>query len=255
MNSSNHKELINKLDEFIRKYYKNQLIKGVLYSSAVLLAAFLTVTLIEYFGEFNSYVRSALFFGYLTLLLFLLGKFIAIPILKLNKIGDVLSYEQAASIIGTHFSKVQDKLLNVLQLHNNQIIGGSNDLLFASINQKINDLKAVPFSAAIDFKENKKYLKYTLPFLFLTVAVIIIWPQIITNSTKRIINYSEHFEKEMPFKLELLNKELVVGQTQDFLLKVNATGNELPNEVFIKIDNTEFKLDKENKIKFSSTLL
>ncbi|MCA0430274.1 MAG: hypothetical protein LCH32_07200 [Bacteroidetes bacterium] len=251
MNSSNHKELINKLDEFIRKYYKNQLIKGVLYSSAVLLAAFLTVTLIEYFGEFNSYVRSALFFGYLTLLLFLLGKFIAIPILKLNKIGDVLSYEQAASIIGTHFSKVQDKLLNVLQLHNNQIIGGSNDLLFASINQKINDLKAVPFSAAIDFKENKKYLKYTLPFLFLTVAVIIIWPQIITNSTKRIINYSEHFEKEMPFKLELLNKELVVGQTQDFLLKVNATGNELPNEVFIKIDNTEFKLDKENKIKFS----
>lgn len=251
MNNSNHKELINKLDEFIRKYYKNQLIKGVLYSSAVLLAAFLTVTLIEYFGEFNSNIRSALFFGYLSLLLFLLGKFIAIPILKLNKIGDVISYEQAASIIGVHFSKVQDKLLNVLQLQNNQIIGGSNDLLLASINQKINDLKTVPFTAAIDFKENKKYLKYTLPFLFLTVAVILIWPQIITNSTKRIINYSEHYEKEMPFNFELLNKDLVAGQTQDFLLQVNVKGNELPNEVFININNTEFKLDKENKIKFS----
>lgn len=251
MNNSNHNVLIEKLDEFIRKYYKNQLIKGILYTSAVLLAAFLSVTLLEYFGEFNSYIRSTLFFGFLALFLFLLVKFISIPILKLNKIGDVISYEQAASIIGVHFSKVQDKLLNVLQLQNNQIVEGSSDLLLASINQKINDLKTVPFSAAIDFKENKKYLKYTLPFLFLTLAVILIWPQIITKSTKRIINYSEHFEKEMPFKIELVNKELIAQQNQDFLLQVNVTGNELPNEIYIRINNTEFKLDKENKINFS----
>lgn len=251
METANQTELINKLDEFIRKYYKNQLIRGFLYTTAVLLAAFLTVTLLEYFGEFNSVIRGVLFFGFISLLLFFVAKYIVIPLLKLNKIGDTLNYEQAAGIIGTHFNNVQDKLLNVLQLQNNKIISGSDDLLVAGINQKINELKVVPFATAIDFKENTKYLKYALPFLFLTIAIVVIWPQVITKSTERIINYSNHFEKEMPFKFEIVNKNLIALQTQDYLLELKVTGAELPNEVYIDISGVEYKLNKLDKLSFT----
>ncbi len=251
METANQTELINKLDEFIRKYYKNQLIRGFLYTTAVLLAAFLTVTLLEYFGEFNSVIRGVLFFGFISLLFFFVAKYIAIPLLKLNKIGDTLNYEQAAGIIGTHFNSVQDKLLNVLQLQNNKIISGSEDLLVAGINQKINELKVVPFATAIDFKENTKYLKYALPFLFLTIAIVVIWPQVITKSTERIINYSNHFEKEMPFKFEIVNKNLTALQTQDYLLELKVTGAELPNEVYIDISGVEYKLNKLDKLNFT----
>ena len=63
--------LIEKLDEFIRKYYKNKLLKGLIYSSALLCSFFLFVILLEYFGEFDVIGRSLLFYGYLGLALFI----------------------------------------------------------------------------------------------------------------------------------------------------------------------------------------
>jgi len=155
----NNNILVQKLDEFIRRYYKNQLIKGSIYASGILLAAFLSVVFIEYFGEFNTVVRGVLFFGYLGATAFVVGKYIVVPYLHLNRIGHIISYDQAAAIIGNHFSNVQDKLLNVLQLQNHRILDGSNELLLAGINQKINELKVVPFTSAVDLNENRKYLR------------------------------------------------------------------------------------------------
>jgi len=242
--------LIQKLDEFIRRYYKNQFVKGILFSSGILLSAFLTVVFLEYFGEFNKVVRGILFFSFLFSTLFVLSKYIAIPLLKLNKIGNLISYDQAANIIGSHFTNVQDKLLNVLQLQNNQILSGSKELLLASINQKIAELKPVQFAAAVDINENRKYLKYVLPLLFLTTTIFVIWPHIITKSTNRLVNYQTYYEKEMPFQFTIQNKNLQALQTQDFDLEVKITGEQLPNEVFISINGIEYKLQKENNSLF-----
>src|SRR5689334_9757090 len=96
--------LIQKLDEFIRRYYKNQLIKGSIYASGILLAAFLSVILLEYFGEFGSVIRGVLFFGFIAASLFVLIKYVSIPLLKLYRIGPVISYTQAAAIVGGHFA-------------------------------------------------------------------------------------------------------------------------------------------------------
>lgn len=245
--------LIQKLDEFIRRYYKNQLIKGTLYSSGILLAAFLSVIFLEYFGEFNTIVRGVLFFSFLSSTLFVLAKYIATPLLKLNKIGNVISYDQAAGIIGNHFTNVQDKLLNVLQLQNNKLLSGSDELLLASINQKINELKPVPFTTAVDINENKKYLKYVLPLLILTTGVCIIWPQIVSKSTQRLVHYQTYYEKEMPFQFNIQNKNLQALQTQDYDLEVKVTGEQLPNEVFININGIEYKLEKQNNTSFKYT--
>jgi hypothetical protein len=245
--------LIQKLDEFIRRYYKNQLIKGTLYSSGILLTAFLSVIFLEYFGEFNTLVRGVLFFGFLSSTLFVLAKYIATPLLKLNKIGNVISYDQAAGIIGNHFTNVQDKLLNVLQLQNNKLLSGSDELLLAGINQKINELKPVPFTTAVDINENKKYLKYVLPLLIITSGVCIIWPQIISKSTQRLVHYQTYYEKEMPFQFNILNKNLQALQTQDYDLEVKVSGEQLPNEVFININGIEYKLEKQNNTSFKYT--
>lgn len=245
--------LINKLDEFIRKYYKNQLIKGVLYSSGLLVSAFLIVVLLEYLGEFNTTVRSILFYSFLSGSVFVLVKYIVVPLLKLQRYGKTISYEEAAAIIGTHFGNVQDKLLNVLQLQNEKALSGSDELLFAGINQKINELKPVPFSSAINIADNKKYLKYVLPPLFLTIGIAVIWPNIISKSTERLVHHQTYFENEAPFTFNIQNNELKTMQQQDFVLRVKLTGSEIPNELFIKINGSEFKLEKENNITFNYT--
>jgi hypothetical protein len=104
-NSKSFEALISKIDAFIRMYYKNRIIRGIIYSVALLVVFFLLLNLLEYFSYFGQLTRAILFFGYITLALALISVYIAIPALKLFKIGKRISYEQAADIISRHFLK------------------------------------------------------------------------------------------------------------------------------------------------------
>jgi hypothetical protein len=250
MSNSEH-ALILKLDEFIRRYYKNQLIKGSLYSAGILLSAFLTVTLLEYYGQFNQVIRGILFFAFISAALAVLGRYIVIPLLKLYRIGSIISYDQAAGIIGTHFNNVQDKLLNVLQLRSHRAMYVSDELLLAGIDQKIEELSPVPFSAAIDLNQNRRYLRYVLPLMLVTLLLAIVWPHVFSRSTERLVNFDTYYEKEMPFQFDISNKSLKALQSKDFKLQVEVKGNQVPSEVFIEVNNIEYRLEKNNKILFS----
>ncbi len=121
--------LLSKLDEFIRKYYKNQLVRGVLYALSLGLSFYIAIVIAEYYGDFSIPLRTVLFYSFTAGILFILVRFIAIPLFKLYRIGEVLSYEDAAQIIGKHFTEVQDKLLNVLQLNKQMSEAGTVALI------------------------------------------------------------------------------------------------------------------------------
>lgn len=244
--------LIGKLDEFIRKYYKNQLIRGGIYALAFILFFYLAATVLEYFGNFGVGMRTLLFWLLLGGVGSILYFYVAIPLLKLRRIGKVLSYEEAAGIIGKHFHEVSDKLLNVLQLQNSHLgIRGSEELIRASVDQKIGQLRPVPFASAIDLSENKRYLKFAaLPFSVL-ILLLILWPAMILEPTRRIVEHRTYFEKQAPFKFNIQNKELVAVQSEDFRLDLKLSGDEIPEHVYIGIAGNEFRLQKENIIHFS----
>lgn len=218
------------------------------------LAFFLILALLEYFAYFNTVVRTLLFYKYIITNLFVLWRYVATPLFRLFKIGKIITHEQAAAIIGKFFPDVNDKLLNTLQLQqiSNQA-QQSSDLLEASINQKIKNLTPIPFSAAIDFRINKKYLKYLLPPTVVLIIILIVSPALVTESSNRILNYATFFEKQAPFKFLILNKELKAIQQQDFQLNVKLTGNDIPNEVFIVTSQNQYKLTKENIVTFHHT--
>ena len=245
--------IIQKLDEFIRKYYKNQLIKGLLYSVGLVLLFYIGLSTLEYFAEFNTTIRTILFYGFIGTTAYVLSRFMVIPLLKLNSFGTVISHTQAAGIIGKHFTNVQDKLLNVLQLQSTQDTYASVDLLQAGIRQKINELKPVPFTAAIDINENRKYLKYVAIPFFLLFSILIVAPRILKTGTKRLIHHSSYFEKEAPFQFRIENKDLKAIQQQDFTIHIKITGNEAPAEAFVVIKGNEFKLEKQKTDEFSYT--
>ncbi|MBI3500520.1 MAG: hypothetical protein HY063_01900 [Bacteroidetes bacterium] len=248
MHTSDYNILLAKLDEFIRKFYKNQLIRGILYTTGVFLAFYLAVALLEYYGQFSITVRTILFYLFVLTNGYVIAKLILIPLLKLYRMGEIISNEEASQIIGKHFSNVQDKLLNVLQLKN---LERSSILVEASINQKIKELKPIPFASAIDLRQNKKYLKYALiPLLFFFV-ILFGAPSIIKDSTKRLIEHRTYFEKQAPFQFLIQNKELKIPRQEDFLLEVKMNGKEIPDEIFVDLNGTEYKLTKENKNEFS----
>lgn len=252
MNSQNN-ILILKLDEFIRKYYKNELIKGLLYTFGLLIGLFLFLVISEYFGEFSIGIRTFLFYLFILVSAYTLTRFIIFPILKLNKLGKIISYEDAALIIGNHFLHINDKLLNTLQLQQQSGSILSHQLLEASVNQKIEELKPIPFSGAINLAENKKYIKYVAPPVIIFLLILILKPVIITDAAERIVYHQTYFEKKAPFNFSLKNKSLLAIQQEDYELELEITGEKSPNEVFILVNGIEHRMDKTDKNHFSYT--
>jgi hypothetical protein len=244
--------LIKKLDHFIRKYYKNRLIRGGLWSLTLLTVFYLVFVSLEYFFHFSQGMRMALFFSFLSLSLFLLVRLVVIPVLQLIKIGKIITHVQAAQIIGTHFSEIQDKLLNTLQLIEQQENSGkSSELLAASIEQKTTALKVFRFSVVIDFRKNLKFLRYTIIPVAVILLLVVVSPHTISDPTRRIILFNQAFTSPLPFTIHIQNESLTAVQQEDFELLVKITGTEIPAEVYVKTKDGVFKMVRNKGFVFS----
>ena len=113
MATNNYQLLIEKLDKFIRKFYVNQLIRGALYSVAVIFALFIAVSVLEYNFYFAASTRKILFFSFLGISAAALIGWVLMPLMHYFRLGKIISHEKAAVIIGEHFTNVKDKLLNI----------------------------------------------------------------------------------------------------------------------------------------------
>jgi hypothetical protein len=236
--------ILAKLDAFIRKYYKNELIKGLLLGLAGIVSAFLIATGLEYFGQFSTNVRTILFWTWLIFSLVVSAIYIFIPLLHLYKIGKVLDYESAARIVGSHFPDIEDKLLNTLQLES-QSTGQSNDVLLqAAIDQRTQTLKPVPFQSAVDFKSNIRYARYAAFPLVILMGVWILFPGF-TDSSRRLVNYNTFYQKKAPFYFKIENSSLTVIQSEDFELAVRTEGTAMPREVYYESDGKRYKMRKD----------
>ncbi len=250
--TNNYNTLIQKLDKFIRKYYINQLIRGSLYTVGIVLALFIAFSIAEYYFYFSSGVRKFLFYSFLLTTIACFLWWVINPLVRYFKLGSTISHEDAAVIIGDHFGDVKDKLLNILQLKKLESDQNS-DLLTASIEQKTEAIRLVPFQAAIDLNKNKKYLKYAMPPLLLLVVILFTAPSMITDSTDRIIHNNKHFEKAAPFSFIVEESALKVVQYQDYDLVVKVEGEVSPKEAFINIDNFQYKMTRQENGLFTYT--
>lgn len=249
---NNYRLLIGKLDEFIRKYYQNKLIRGTLFTLAIVLSGYFLLSLLEYYSYLPVQAKTLLFFLFVAIAA---GSFIwlvMLPLLAYFRLGKVIDHKTAAGIIGTHFSGVRDKLLNTLQL---QEMAGreekSRELILASIDQKIAELRPVPFTAAVDLRENRRFLKYALVPAAVLVFMLFAAPHVLRDGTYRLVHYNRFFEKPAPFNFLLLNSDLQAVRNEDFTLHLKMEGETLPNEVFLEDEQGfRYKLDKEDKVSY-----
>ncbi len=248
---NNYELLIEKLDQFIRKYYINQLIRGGLYSVGLIIVLFLAISLLEYQFYFDMGTRKMLFFSFIGISLLALGYWVARPLAAYFRLSKVISHQQAAEIVGQHFGDVKDKLLNVLQLKEQADTSSQKALIMASINQKTEEIKPVPFRSAINLNQNRKYLKYALPPFLLLLVLLFAAPSLIKDPANRLYHNGQKTTRPAPFTFKLLSDDLKVIQYGDFALEVAIEGDQLPNEVYIDIDNYQYRLNKDANNKFS----
>ena len=240
MNNSNI--IYEKLESFIKKFYTNELLRGTLFFIGLGLLYFIFTLFIEYFLWLKPTARTILFWTFIVVELFLLFRFIAFPLFKLFKLQKGIDYNEASKIIGNHFSEVGDKLTNFLQLSQDQ---NKSELLLASIDQKANTLQPIPFSNAINFGTNKKYIPLAIiPILFFAFFYLSGNSNFISQSLNRVVNYKQQFLPPAPFEFVVLNQSLQTEQNKDFLLKVKTVGKIVPENAMIVVGDESYFMEK-----------
>mgnify|MGYP000847672252 FL=1 len=235
----------NKLSFFYKKYYTNELIKGLILLFS-LGASYLFVTLfIEYFLWLKPVARTILFLVFILVEVYLLFRFILKPILKLIGLQKGISLEQSSKIIGNHFPEVQDKLLNILQLKETS---NQSDLLLASIDQKAKEIQPIQFAKAVNFKKNIPYLKYLLiPALIWIISLVSGANNDLSNSFSRVVNYQAEYIPPAPFTFNLQTNSLQVIEGNSFIINVSTNGDVVPEEAKILYNNQEYFMQEKNK--------
>ncbi|MEZ4857357.1 MAG: DUF4175 family protein [Flavobacteriaceae bacterium] len=240
-----------KLEQFIRKYYTNELIKGAILFFAIGLLYLIITLLVEHFLWLETTGRAFLFWAFVLVELALFTRFIAFPLAKLFKLQKGISYEEASKIIGNHFPQVNDKLLNVIQLNQNQ---RESELLAASIDQKSSELQPVPFVSAIHFKKNTKYLKYAAIPIAIIVLVNLLWDKnLFTDSYERVVHYDTAYEPPAPFSFVLLNDNLQAIENKKFTIKVKTEGDVIPENASVSFNNESYYLEQTSPGRFEFT--
>ena len=235
MNST--QQITNKLTQFIKKFYINELLKGSLLFITIGLLYLLVTVFIEHFLWLSTTYRTVLFWLFILVEIFLFYKFIGIPFFRLFGLKKGITQENASELIGNHFPEVNDKLTNLLQLQNTS---EESELILASINQKAIELTPIPFKIAINFKKNIIYLKYVAIPIFIFLLFQLTGNQsIINNSYNRVVNHDVAYTPPAPFNFIIKNSDLQVEENKSFILEVTTKGKVIPENLKINFLNNE----------------
>ncbi|KJD36735.1 glutamyl-tRNA synthetase [Tamlana sedimentorum] len=245
---TNFNDIQNKVEAFIKRYYTNELLKGVILFFAIGLLYFLFTLFIEHVLWLSTNARTILFWLFIAVEAGLLFKFILLPLAKLFKLKKGINYLDASKIIGQHFPEVNDKLVNIFQLENNE---SKSELLLAGIDQKSVELKPVPFKLAVNFKNNVKYLKYAA----IPIAIILLsffsgnfnW---FNESYNRVVHYKTAYTPPAPFEFFVINDKLTAVENTAFKLLVRTAGEVVPETMEILYNNETYFLQQKGNGEF-----
>lgn len=226
--------LIGKIERFVRKFYVNRLIQGVLIGAALWILFYLAMNTLEYFSWFSSAVRRVMFVVLLAGSAVVLALYFVVPLVNLIRYRKKMSLEQAALLIGRFFPGVDDKLLNTLQLSSSDSDLGSQQLLEATIEQRSAQLAPLRFTDAVDLKGNRKYVYIFIALLLILILLSVFLPKFAVQPAQRIIHYRQEYEKPLPFTVTLQQEALETRQGADVPFSIHVEGSQIPEAFYVK---------------------
>ena len=242
----NYKHFINRLNAYIRKFYLYQLIRGFILFIIVAAVYFSLVSVLEYFNYFEPKIKFYIVMFTVFLVFVISIYFIFIPLSKLFGLGKRIDYYDVSTLLSKTYPEIKDRLINIIELENENSSNYSDQLKKASIDQKIDELKVFQFSDAIRFKQLKVIVGVFLAvFIFLSVAFIGL-PDVFSESSVRLVQFQQKFIKPAPFTFYLENTDLEIVTGESIELNLRCEGKEIPNTVFVNIGGNNFLMSKEN---------
>ncbi len=259
MNSVFYKEIINKLELLIKKEYFVLILTGLAITLIVLIAGLTFFSLIEFIGNFNSIVRTVLFFVLLVATLGTISYLIVLPLSKYFNVFKKWDYFYSAAKVGKHFPEIKDDLLNAMQLVSSDKTSTmySPNLLDAAFKNIYERAKPIKFESIVDFTSVKKLAIYLLSVFVFCVLLFAFVPGL-QAASNRLVKFNQEFIPPARFYFEVYpgNKEITKGENVDFLIRVKG---EVPKKIFLftreesqtNFEEHELQKDSLGNYKFS----
>ena len=250
--NENYKQFVDKLNTYIQKYYFYQLIRGLILFVILGSLYFSIVALLEFFNYFEPGVKLIIVVTTVFLFIVIFFFFVLKPVLRLLGVGKRISYYDISAMLASVFPEIKDKLVNIVELENENNIVYSTELRKASIEQKIEELRIYRFTDSIKFSDLKRVF---LVFMLVIVGLIITsveFPEYYKDSSVRLIHFQQKFSKPAPFTFNLkeLKARIVSGETVD--LKLHCVGKELPEMMYVNLSGNNFLMKKKDDYYFYS---
>ncbi|MDP3582076.1 MAG: hypothetical protein Q8S39_09065, partial [Ignavibacteria bacterium] len=176
------------------------------------LCLFLDVSL-EAIAQYGSSDRTDLFYGFISLLVFLFIAFVVYPFIKDFYFYLKPNYVDTAKKVGDRFPEIKDELSNALQLIENPSRNYSDQLVDAAFKRVYEKSANINFASVVDFSRTKKMLRLTL----VTAAVVtlsLFFIPALNSAAYRLFNYEKDFSAPpaFVFKVSPGNKEITKGE-------------------------------------------
>lgn len=239
-NQNTYHTLIINLKKFIFKFHLRDLISGSIIVLGVISILSLSLIVLNGLFNFSSNWRTFFVFSFIIISLFTfiqnMGKTLLIFLGVLPK----LDHEKAAIIIGDLYPEIGDKLLNVLQLKKEE----NNEIIIASIHQKISGFKITNFSTGISFQLIYKNIKWASLPIILYLIIAAIQPQFLKDGTKKLIRYDQQIEIQNPYEYTFLDYKPFGLKNEPYQITIEFKGNKIPNNPQLNFQNQQFRLKK-----------
>jgi len=230
-------QLRSRINETRRRLYRKEFLHRLLTIYSVLLLVGGIILSLESLVEFNTAVRSIIFYTYWSLAALLMIVFAGKQFLQFAGVLSNHTDEEIARLIGKHFPTVGDRLENTLDLaamieRNDQF--SSRELIEVSLEhfhrstERINFAEAVSYTGVIN---NMRIVGAVTVALFVT---IIISGSPFAVAAERLWNHNKEYERSLPFTIlvEPGDVEIVKGETVSVRARVVPNGTQpVPPEV------------------------
>ncbi|NQZ43261.1 MAG: hypothetical protein HRT65_03050 [Flavobacteriaceae bacterium] len=239
-----YQHILDKLKLFIKKYYTLRLVRGLILFVLIGSLIWLAVTAAEYVLWMGTTARLVLLLVLVLAGVFLLYRYILEPLFYLFQLKNGIGNKEASKLIGRHFSEVDDRLVNLLDLVAQP---GKSDLLVAAIESRSTKLRPIPFQKALNYKDSIKNARWLVVPLAVVLTLLVSGKlDSFLGSHNRLLNYEVAYAKPAPFNFVLMNDSLRVLENEALTIMVATEGSVRPERVLLDYGGKDIVMRSDN---------
>jgi len=238
MERPSNNKIINILEKFAKKFYLNNLIKGLFWFILFSVSLLFVLSTIENLFWLNSTFRLILLILLIISLTTFFSYYIALPVLRYFGLLREKSYKDFALLLG-NYSNTDDKILSALELFElNEL--NKNELLLNELSRRSNELSKINIKNFLNIKEYYKWIIGNISILAIFITLSFTFPKQFINPLVRISNYNKIFPKDYGFRVNILNTNFYTELGKSFVLNFEITGDKIPKNIYILSNGNQF---------------